>query len=79
VSNILGIQCRRCKGKHLTAKCPHKDHLPDIGEQPVQITTTTPLINDEPSTRKYIPPGKRPGASRSNDTREQSRIDWTCF
>lgn len=74
---ILGIQCRRCKGGHLTAKCPHKDHLPEVTERPVPITSTPEVSHTETtltSTKKYIPPGKRSNAPTMPDQGERGRI-----
>lgn len=50
---ILGIQCRRCRGGHLTAKCPHKDRLPEVTERPVQITSTFRFLCIELSSFVY--------------------------
>jgi hypothetical protein len=77
VIKILGIQCRRCKGGHLSVKCPHKDYLQE----------RVPLINDSPSkendnessTKKYIPPGKRSSGSSMNDLKKQGTMNRTFF
>ncbi len=77
MTKILGIQCRRCKGGHLSVKCPHKDYLQEI----------VPLMNDSPlkendneySTKKYIPPGKRSGAQSMNNIKKQGTTDPGFF